>query len=438
MSKKWAFWAGVLVTLVVVGALAIPRAIEPPLRRAAVPLELTARAQIPGIPGARYFVGLDLDPMVGDAIAARERERTFLGLPETAELPPADLLALSGGGDKGAFGAGLLNGWTQTGMRPTFKVVTGVSTGALIAPFAFVGPEYDEALKTVYTTLSPSDVARPRMIIAAIRDDGMADNAPLRTLISKYVDQKLLDRIAQEYAQGRLLLVGTTDLDARQPVIWNMGAIASSGAPQALELFRKILLASAAIPGAFPPTMIDAEVDGQPYQEMHVDGGASAQVFLYPPSIRSAAASLGQAMSRQGRVYVIRNASLSGSTEPVRRQTVTIAARAIDSLIFTQGLGDLFRIYLTTQRDGFDFNLAYIGQDFVYENKKEQFETAYMVKLFDYGYNLGRNGYPWRKFPPGFDDAYSAQLSNAVAPASDGAAGEAPPTAPVSAPASTR
>jgi hypothetical protein len=326
------------------------------------------------------------------------------------------MLAISGGGDKGAFGAGLVYGWTQTGTRPTFKVVTGVSTGSLIAPFAFVGAEYDEVLKTVYTTVTPADILLPRSVIAAIQNDGMADNSPLASMISKYVDQKLLDRIAQEYARGRLLLVGTTDLDARQPVIWNMGAIASSGSPNALELFQAILLASAAIPGAFPPTMIDVEVDGKRYQEMHVDGGASAQVFLYPPAIRGVAASLGQTMSRQGRVYVIRNASISSSPEPVVRQTVTIAARAIDSLIHTQGLGDLFRIYLTTQRDGLDFNLAFIGPEFEYPNKKEQFENAYMVKLFDYGYELGRKGYPWRKLPPGFDDEFSASLAAPAAP----------------------
>jgi hypothetical protein len=412
MSKKLAFWAGVVVALVIVGIFTIPKAFEPPLRRDAVPFELTARAEIPGIPHARYFVSLDLDTLVSDAVAARERERAFRELDgRPGELPPAEMLAISGGGDKGAFGAGLIYGWTQTGTRPTFKVVTGVSTGSLIAPFAFVGPEYDEVLKTVYTTVTPADILRPRMVIAAIQNDGMADNSPLGGMISRFVDEKLLDRIAQEYARGRLLLVGTTDLDARQPVIWNMGAIASSGAPNALELFRSILLASAAIPGAFPPTMIDVEVDGKRYQEMHVDGGASAQVFLYPPGIRRVAASLGQTMSRQGRVYVVRNASISATPDPVVRQTMTIAARAIDSLIHTQGVGDLFRIYLTTQRDGLDFNLAFIGPDFIYPTKHEQFENAYMVKLFDYGYELGRNGYPWRKFPPGFDDEFGASLA---------------------------
>ena len=407
MSKKLIVWGGAVACVIAAAVLGLLKAIEPPPRVPPVPAELTLSAVIPGIPGARYFVALDLEPMIADVAAAREREiaaRVRAGDP--AELPPAEMLAISGGGDKGAFGAGLLNGWTKHGTRPSFKVVTGVSTGALIAPFAFLGPEYDEVLKTVYTSVSPLDIARPRTFFAAIRNDGMADNAPLWGLISRFVDAELLERIAQEHGKGRLLLIGTTNLDARQPVIWNMGAIAASGTPRALELFRQILLASAAIPGAFPPTMVDVEVDGQQYQEMHVDGGASAQVFLYPAGIRRVASSLGQQMSRAGRVYVIRNASVDSTWIQVRRQTISIAARAIESLITTQGLGDLFRIYLTTQQDGLDFNLALIDDDFVYENKQEQFETAFMVELFDYGYERGSRGYAWLKFPPGFEDGF--------------------------------
>jgi hypothetical protein len=413
-----------VIGLVVVAVIGVPRAIRPPPRLLpAVPAELTARAVIPGIPGARYFVGIDLDPLVGDVTAARKREQAALEQSGHAgELPPAEMLAISGGGDKGAFGAGLLVGWTQNGTRPTFKAVTGVSTGSLIAPFAFLGSEYDAVLKDTYTSVTPDDIAIPRMVLAAIENDGMADNHPLWGLISKYVDQKLLDRIAQEYAKGRLLLVGTTNLDARQPVIWNMGAIASTGTPEALDLFREILLASAAIPGAFPPSMIRVDVDGTSYQEMHVDGGASAQVFLYPPGLRRAAAGIGDPMARKGHVYVIRNAALTVTREPVQRQTINIATRAIDSMIHTQGVGDLFRIYLTTQHDGFDFNLAFIGPDFVYPNKKKQFENAYMVKLYNYGYELGRAGYPWQKVPPGFEET----LSGAASSAADAAAATTP------------
>jgi predicted acylesterase/phospholipase RssA len=402
MGRKVVRWGVVLVVLAVLGVLGIYQLRHPP-RLPAVPLELTTRAVIPGIPGARYFVTADLEPFVQDILAGRQREeaaQAAAGHP--GELGSFDFLAVSGGGDNGAFGAGLLCGWSDAGNRPTFKAVTGVSTGALIAPFAFLGPEYDHVLRTVYTSVRPTDISASRNFLAAINNDGMADNRPLWTLISKFVDDDFLKKIAAEYGKGRFLLIGTTNLDARIPVIWNMGAIASSGSPRALEVFRDILVASAAIPGAFPPTMMHVEVDGKPYDEMHVDGGASAQVFMYPPRMRATAAAMGIKMARTGRVYVIRNASLSPDWAPVERRTINIAGRAIASLIHTQGLGDLNRIYLQTQQDGLDFNLAIIGSEFQHEHK-EEFDTAYMQALFDYGYNLSKGGYPWKKTPPGFD-----------------------------------
>jgi hypothetical protein len=373
-----------------------------------VPEELTLRAQIPGIPNARYFVGMETESFTRDVLAARQREQDYLARSgQTGEMPPVALLALSGGGDKGAFGSGLLNGWTAAGDRPTFKAVTGISTGALLASFAYLGSEYDDVLKEVFTTIGPEDVLSRRSIIAAVENDGMADNQPLWGLISKHVDQALLAAIAEQHANGRILLIGTTNLDARQPVIWNMGNIAASGAPGALDLFRSILLASAAIPGAFPPTMIRVEVDGQPYDEMHVDGGASSQVFLYPPSMRTVARSLGAEMTRTGSAYIIRNSFLESTYDPADRRTIDIAARAVSSLIQTQGFGDLYRIYLTSQRDGMDFNLAVIGSEFT-ARPVEQFDTGFMNALYDYGYQLGKAGYQWQKVPPGWETAILA------------------------------
>jgi len=409
MNAKRLIIGGAIVVALAAAVLVARQSLVAPPRLEAVPVELTTRAVVPGIRNARYFVLADVEPLVRDALAARQREEAYLSQSGRAgELPQLELLAISGGGDKGAFGAGLLNGWTASGTRPAFKLVAGVSTGALIAPFAFLGPEYDHVLEEVYTTIKPADVARARSMIAAVGNDGMADNSPLWRLISRHVDERLLAAIAAEHEKGRILLIGTTDLDARQPVVWNMGNIAASGAPNALELFRSILLASAAIPGAFPPTLVTVEVDGKPYQEMHVDGGASAQVFLYPPSMTQVAARLGEGMVRRGDVYVIRNAALAPTWQPVERRTIDIAARAIDSLITTQGFGDLYRIYATTQQDGLDFHLAYIGDDFVYKNKKEQFETAFMKSLYDYGYRLGRAGYQWYKAPPGLQAAPAA------------------------------
>ena len=197
-------------------------------------------------------------------------------------MPAWQLLAISGGGENGAFGAGLLCGWTQQGTRPTFELVTGISTGALSAPFVFLGPSYDGQLRSVYTEITPERVLRKRWLTAALFDDAMADNAPLLRLISHYVDAAMLAAIAHAYQSGRLLLIATTDLDAQQPVIWNIGAMAGSGHPRALDSIRRVLLASSAIPAAFPPVMIDVTLDGETRQEMHVDGGA----FAKPSSIR--------------------------------------------------------------------------------------------------------------------------------------------------------
>ena len=184
-KKKWVVAGGLLVGIAAL-AIYVQQLLRLPERLPAVPEESTRQATIPGIPHARYWVGSDLEPLISEVTAARERERAFLaGSGHAGELPPAALLAISGGGDNGAFGAGLLNGWTASGSRPEFKVVTGVSTGALIAPFAFLGPAYDKVLTEVYTGIAPEDIAEHRSLLAAIEDDGMADNRPLSRLISK-------------------------------------------------------------------------------------------------------------------------------------------------------------------------------------------------------------------------------------------------------------
>jgi len=391
-----------LIGLVVL--LLAPGCATPP-RQPAVPEKLQNQARIPGLENVRYRVGNpdDMAEIAREGLESVKREQAYLAANgHPGPLPPAVFLAISGGGDNGAFGAGLLNGWTAAGTRPSFKLVTGVSTGALTAPFAFAGPAYDAALKEVYTTISAKDIAEPRSMLSALTGDAMADNAPLSKLIAKYVDQALLDTIAAEYAKGRLLLVGTTDLDARRGIIWNLTKIAASRDPKALELFRTLLVTSAAIPGAFPPTMIDVEINGQPYQEMHVDGGATAQVFIYPPSldIKAGARQLG-IQQRERRAYVIRNSRLDPEWGQVERSTMTIAGRAISSLIHTQGIGDLYRIYLTTQRDGVDFNLAYIPASFNAPHK-EDFDTEFMRQLYAVGYDMAAKGYPWQKTPPGF------------------------------------
>lgn len=376
-----------------------------PLRRGeAVPFELEDRAVVPGMgPQVRTW-GSAVNPAFLATLneaAAREKDALAAG-GHTGPLPEADFLAISGGGSNGAYGAGLLCGWTEAGNRPVFKVVTGISTGALIAPFAFVGPEYDPVLREVYTRTKTKDILTERGVISGIFSDALSDTKPLWKTLSKYVDQKLLDAIAAEYAKGRILLIGTTDLDARRAVIWNIGEIASSGDPKALDVLRRIMIASAAIPVAFPPVFFDVEVDGKHYQEMHVDGGAMTQVFLYPPSFKVRETAEAAGVVRDRRAYIIRNARLDPGWAEVERSTLTIAGRAIDALIFTQGIGDLYRISMNAQRDGIDFNLAYIPASFKVVSK-EAFDPEYMSQLFELGFGLAKKGYQWEKSPPGFE-----------------------------------
>jgi hypothetical protein len=375
-----------------------------PQRLPAVPLAEAAQA-IPSAGPVRFLVTRETASFEAEARSSLAKERQWLAGQGQADLPPAYFLAISGGGDNGAYGAGFLNGWSEAGTRPQFKVVTGVSTGALIAPFAFLGPKYDYVLKRVYTETSQKDIFKKRGIVKGIFGDAMADSRPLAGVIASYVTPELLSEIAAEYAKGRILLVGTANLDSLEPVIWNMTAIASSRDAGAKKLFESVLLASASIPGAFPPVMIDVSVNGARYQEMHVDGGTMAQVFLYPPSI-----SVADSPPRKRVLYIVRNARLDPDWSSVERRTLSIATRAIGSLTRTQGVGDLYRIWATAQRDGIDYNLTYIPATFSTPHN-EEFDTAYMRSLYEVGERAAKAGHQWQKYPPGFEAPIQASAA---------------------------
>jgi hypothetical protein len=373
-------------------------------RKAAVPSSDLSRAQISGQPSSRYLIATSagINSFVDD-VAQIEKAKG-----KEVLKGRGNYLSLSGGGDNGAFGAGLLVGWAENGTRPEFTLVTGISTGALIAPFAYLGKDFDPVLREVYTQIKPSDVFKARSFLAGIFSDGLADTSPLLRLISKYINSEFLQKVAHEYNNnGRWLLIGTTNIDVGTPVIWNMGQIASIGTPESLELFRRILLASASIPGAFPPVMFDFMIDGKEFQEMHVDGGATTQVFLYPSAAATRAREVGMKRRSDRQAYIIRNARLDVDWQETERRTLSIAGRAISQLIQSQGLGDLYRIYNITQDDGVGFNLAYIGADFNFPHR-EEFDTKYMQALFDYGYQRGKKGYEWNKYPPGYRQSIEA------------------------------
>jgi hypothetical protein len=336
------------------------------------------------------------------ALAAEKWAQVRANRPEPltkSGRPKISFLAISGGGSDGAFGAGLLVGWTARGDRPEFDIVTGISTGALTAPFAFLGPRYDPALKRVYTAYSTDQLVTKQPVRGLLGGEALSSNAPLARVIASFVTEDFLKEVAHEHNRGRRLLIGTTNLDAQRPVIWDMGKIATSGDPRALALFRNVLLASAAIPGVFPPVHIKVQADGQVHEEMHVDGGTTNQVFLLPTQIRLASTDAKLGISPSRRLYIIRNGRVDPEFKVVKSSTLAIAGRSISTLIKTQAIGDLYQIYELARANHVDYNLAYIPGDFP-DTSTEAFDRQYMSKLFDLGVQLGQSSSAWKKKPP--------------------------------------
>ena len=384
------------------------------VRLPAVPQDETTTARVLDIPLARFW----LDPYDTAFLTIIDQSlTTYLNHPDLSETPPYEdaFLVISSGRDGGAFGAGFMKGWSDAGTRPEFTMVTGISTGALIAPFVFAGSEYDDAMEAAFSHSSPGDIYRERGLLKSLFGDALYDTDPLKQKIAESIDQPLLQRIADEYAKGRLLFIGTTNLDARIPVVWNMGAIAASSHPDAPELFHRIVLASASIPGLFPPVLISVKTDSGVYNEMHVDGGTTGQLFAYPSWISTrlfdeeyrdyfkqttSAEQIEIFNQIKTSAYVIRNDQLGNKWKAVEPDTASIAYNAIETLTHTLGDRDVDRIYYQARRDNIDFNLAAIGTDFQADHQRD-YDQAYMQALFEYGYRQAANGYHWMKTPPG-------------------------------------
>jgi predicted acylesterase/phospholipase RssA len=391
--------ARVVWALLVAGALA---GCASAIARNPVPAALENQAEVVGMGASPIRFWGDQLPPNADAMVKEKWAQVRANRPEMLKAgrrPVVNFLALSGGGSDGAFGAGVLCGWTASGKRPEFDLVTGVSTGALTAPFAFLGPKYDEALKTVFTTSTTQDIAIAQPVRGLLGGDSLASNAPLAKVVAHYVNEGFLQEVATEHRKGRRLLIGTTNLDAERPVIWDMGQIAVSGRPESLELFRKVLLASAAIPAVFPPGFVKVAAEGGVYDEMHVDGGATREVFLVPTQFMAKKVDGNLGINPTRRAYIIRNGRVDPEYKPVKPKTLSIAGRAVSSLIKSQGVGDLYELFVFSKKNGIDYNLAYIPGDFV-DTSTQAFDPVYMGKLFNLGYQMAEAGYPWKKVPP--------------------------------------
>ena len=337
-------------------------------------------AVIPGIPDARLWADDPALARINPLLDAPGHDRPIV-------------LALSGGGADGAFGAGLLTGWTQRGDRPQFTIVTGASAGALIAPFAFLGSGYDEVLSSVFSSGEMEGFLRFQGL-SGLFGTSLFEAAPLRQLIAKYVTPDVLASIADQYRRGRRLYIVTTNLDAQRTAIWDMGRIASSTDPRAPELFRQVIAASASIPGIFSPELIDVEAQGKRFAEMHVDGGITSNVLVVPEAMLVSDRPV--LKNVRPRIYVILNSKLGPYFDVVGASTVRIAVRAFETSVRANTRNTLLASYEFIRQRGWDMTLAAIDDGYPSQTKPG-FDTSYMRGLFEFGVEQGRSGTVWRR-----------------------------------------
>ncbi len=369
-----------------------------------LPADMVDKAEPLGLPGLRSWgdeVGkVEIDQLMKTRAAVLKK--TYGSEIAAGRKPVLTYLGLSGGGQWGAFGAGVLRAWTESGTRPEFTGVSGVSTGAIIAPFAFLGPDYDPVLEEIYTKYSTKDLLEKTILSGIVSGDLLADTSKLEKIIAEKITPDILAKIAAEDRKGRVLLVGTTDLDAGRPMIWNMGAIAASGHPGALHLFRQVILASASIPVAFPPAIINVTgPDGRIYDEMHVDGGATSQVTFVSPQVpirKMTIDALGRNIDRH--LYVIMNNDLAPPYAAVRPRIADVGGAALSSLIRGSGTGDLYKLYLIARRDDIAFDVGWIPAEVPCADPTETFDPIFMKCLYGVGGDLFRSGKLWRNLPP--------------------------------------
>ena len=373
------------------------------LPRNPVPVDRQDQVEVAGMQTIRAISGYYNQAFEEDVVISERQYRAARGMRENEKLD-LDLLVLSGGGDHGAFGAGFLSGWSRSGTRPEFKLVTGVSTGALIAPFAFLGSKYDDVLKDAYTRIDAGDIYNAR-VLSLLWNDAFASTQPLARLIEHYFTDEFINEVAEAHRQGRRLWIATTNLDADRLVVWNMGAIALSDHPDAPDLFRQVILASSSIPGAFPPVLIDVDLHGESYDEMHVDGGVKAQLFINAETLNIASMKRRYLTADGGRpdwrIYVIRNAEVGPHPGQVARKISEITSRSFASLLKSQARSDLERIYFMAKENGIGFNWVAMPADYEPQSD-ESFDQAEMNRMFEIGYGLGVKGNAWRQQPPAF------------------------------------
>ncbi len=382
MAALSRFCAAIAGSLLLAACATVPR-------KAAVPPAIAPAAPL-GFPSTVRFLADDYD-----TIAAR-RERVLRGLAAAANGQPVSILALSGGGAGGAFGAGVLVGLTRGGERRPFEAVTGVSAGALLAPFAFLGPAWDASVEKIFASGQIEHVLR-RPVLGYLFRPSIYSGKPLRRLVDEIVTDRLVAAVAAAAATGRVLYVATTDLDNQELVIWDLGAIASHGGDDARRLFRKVLLASASLPGVFPPVLIRVEHGGMTYDELHVDGGATLPFFV-PPEISAPAPPEGAEMLKGGTLSVIVNAPLlaASATTPDRLRPVLL--RSLSTQLMYSSRRSLELAAAPAQRRGMALRFASIPASYPYKGPLA-FDARAVQALFAYGARCAETRRLWLMHP---------------------------------------
>ena len=365
--------------------------------RHAVPENLVGKAFVVGMPDIRYYADKpDSFSMVRQSLVNSFKDEGKLEYLVNG-IKTYPVLIIGGGVSNSAYGIGLLNGWLKEGSRPVFKIVTGYSSGSILAIATFSGKEYEDRLADLFLSISTKDVIREKGILGILFGDSLYTSALFAKKINDIMDKNLMAKIAQEHAKGRRLYVGTTDLDAQGFVIWDMGALASKGSPDSLKMFRKIVLASCSFPATLPLVYFQVEAGGRNYDEIHADGGVVGGIFhVYQLMEGAGFAPIGF----KTRVYVLNCCYMSPHSKQVEDNLTAITSRLIETNGAAKMSGDTYRIYAFAKEKGWDYNLAYIPEDFK-PNQKEMFDKQEMQRLFKRGYDDAVEGYKWHKAPPG-------------------------------------
>ncbi len=348
------------------------------------PLRSAASAVPPGFPADIRYRAETRRRFTSRAVPLFERVRS-------SASGPLNILALSGGGAGAAFGAGALVGWSRSGQRPQFQIVTGVSAGALIAPFAFLGPAWDAELSRAFSGEATRHLLQRRWL-GQVLGGSLYRGRPLARLVDHFVTDDLLRGIADAYAHGRLLLVGTTDLDTAQTVIWNLGAIAAQGGEAARRLLRDVLVASASIPGVFPPMLIPVTAGGRAFQEMHVDGGTTGSVFIAPEVallVPDALAALEGAS-----VYVIANTQFAYPPETVPPRTLAILRRSVAAALQSDSRAAVETAAVLADRLRMDVRVTEIPSGYPFRGPLD-LAPQVMRQLFEFGARCAAEGRLW-------------------------------------------